>query len=66
MMLTCLFVQVKEEPVYDLLEIPDDQLTAEQIATKKRQKILKSAREGRARAKALQKAKREKVNLLKA
>ena len=36
-------------------------LTAEQQAAKKKQHILKNAQEGRARAHALQKAKRQKV-----
>lgn len=50
----------KKQPVYDLLNVPDDQLTPEEVATKKRQYILKKAREGRERAQAKQREKRQK------
>ncbi|KAL5012354.1 hypothetical protein ScPMuIL_010905 [Solemya velum] len=53
-------VEVKKEPVYDLLEIPDDQLTTDQLVAKRRQKLLKNAREGRIRAQVLQRDKRQK------
>ncbi|XP_041369195.1 actin-related protein 5-like [Gigantopelta aegis] len=49
-----------KEPIFDLLDIPDEMLTTAQLAMKKRQRILKSARDGRARAQALQRAKRQK------
>ncbi|KAI8814550.1 hypothetical protein BJ742DRAFT_785925 [Cladochytrium replicatum] len=39
----------KEKPVLDLLDIPDDKLTEEQIKTKRRQRIMKSAWEFRER-----------------
>ncbi|VDI69528.1 actin-related protein 5, partial [Mytilus galloprovincialis] len=51
----------KKQTVYDLLEIPDDQLSADQVLTKKKQRMLKNAREGRLRAQALQIEKRQKV-----
>ncbi|XP_063421405.1 actin-related protein 5-like isoform X1 [Mytilus trossulus] len=50
----------KKQTVYDLLEIPDDQLSADQVLTKKKQRMLKNAREGRLRAQALQIEKRQK------
>lgn len=49
-----------KKTVYDLLEIPDDQLTADQLFAKKKQRMLKNAREGRARTQALQREKRQK------
>ncbi|XP_050415648.1 actin-related protein 5 [Patella vulgata] len=49
-----------KKPIFNLLNIPDDQLTQEQLETKKRQRILKSAQDGRAKAQALQRAKRQK------
>ncbi|CAE1311268.1 ACTR5 [Acanthosepion pharaonis] len=52
--------EAKAESKFDLLHIPDEMLTAEQQAAKKKQHILKSAHEGRARAHALQRAKRQK------
>ncbi|XP_048245169.1 actin-related protein 5-like isoform X1 [Haliotis rufescens] len=52
--------QEVKEPVFDLLDIPDEMLGPEQQAAKKRQRILKSAREGRLKAQALQRAKRQK------
>jgi len=55
------YLQPKKTAVYELLEIPDDQLTADQLFTKKKQRMLKNAREGRARTQALQREKRQKV-----
>ncbi|XP_069120696.1 actin-related protein 5-like [Argopecten irradians] len=52
--------QQAKTPVYDLLEIPDDQLTPDQLSVKKRQRMLKNAREGRMKAQAVQRAKRQK------
>ena len=56
-----LSLQQTKVPVYDLLEIPDDQLTPDQLSGKRRQKMLKNAREGRLRAQAVQRAKQQKV-----
>ncbi|XP_005091585.1 actin-related protein 5 [Aplysia californica] len=47
-----------KEPSFHLLDIPDEMVTPEQLAAKKRQRILKSAREGRQRALAIQREKR--------
>ena len=58
---SCICIQPKKQPVYDLLNVPDDQLTPEEVATKKRQYILKKAREGREKAQAKQREKRQKV-----
>jgi len=62
---------MSEEPLtekeYPLLNIPDDQLTPEQIKEKKKQKFLKTASEGRERAKQKrqeQKAKQDKERQL--
>ncbi|OWF49870.1 Actin-related protein 5 [Mizuhopecten yessoensis] len=52
--------QQSKVPVYELLEIPDDQLTPDQLSIKKRQRMLKNAREGRMKAQAVQRAKRQK------
>ncbi|CAL1546496.1 unnamed protein product [Lymnaea stagnalis] len=52
--------QDSKEPSFPLLDIPDEMLTPDQLAIKKRQKILKSAREGRKKALALQREKRLK------
>ncbi|XP_059148881.1 actin-related protein 5-like isoform X2 [Physella acuta] len=52
--------QESKEPSFPLLDIPDEMLTPDQLAIKKRQKILKSAREGRKKALALQREKRLK------
>ncbi|XP_077986971.1 actin-related protein 5-like [Glandiceps talaboti] len=41
----------KEEPIYDLLDIPDEALTLEQKEEKRRQRILKSAQDARLKAK---------------
>lgn len=49
-----------KKKVYDLLDIPDDQLTADQLQAKKKQRMLKNAREGRARTQALQREQRQK------
>ncbi|GFO46785.1 actin-related protein 5-like, partial [Plakobranchus ocellatus] len=49
-----------KEPSFPLLDIPDEMLTPDQLLLKKRQKILKSAREGRKKALQLQKEKRQK------
>lgn len=58
----CIFLQVKA-PVYDLLDIPDEMLTPDQLSSKKRQKMLKNAREGRLKAQAVQREKRQKVSI---
>ena len=58
------YLQPKKIAVYELLEISDDQLTADQLFTKKKQRMLKNAREGRARTQALQREKRQKVSIL--
>ncbi|XP_014776303.1 actin-related protein 5 [Octopus bimaculoides] len=47
----------KEESKFDLLNIPDEMLTIEQQAAKRKQHILKAAQEGQAQAQALQQAK---------
>lgn len=47
--------------MYDLIDIPDDQLTPDQISIKKRQRMLKNAREGRMKAQAIQREKQQKV-----
>ncbi|KAH9503315.1 Nuclear actin-protein involved in chromatin remodeling [Bulinus truncatus] len=52
--------QESKEPSFPLLDIPDEMLTLDQLAVKKRQKILKSASEGRKKALALQREKRQK------
>ncbi|KAK3728451.1 hypothetical protein RRG08_017251 [Elysia crispata] len=49
-----------KEPSFPLLDIPDEMLTPDQLLVKKRQRILKSAREGRKKALQLQKEKRQK------
>ncbi|XP_052220577.1 actin-related protein 5-like isoform X2 [Dreissena polymorpha] len=50
----------KKQCTFDLLEIPDEQLTPDQLVKKKRQYILQKAREGRARAQAQQREIRQK------
>ncbi|XP_048777578.1 actin-related protein 5-like [Ostrea edulis] len=50
----------KPAAVYDLIDIPDDQLTPDQISIKKRQRMLKNAREGRMKAQAIQREKQQK------
>jgi len=47
-----------KEASFPLLDIPDDVMTPEQLLAKKRQRILKSAREGRQRALAQQRERR--------
>ena len=47
--------------MFDLLDIPDDQLSPDQLIKKKRQYILQKAKEGRAKAQAQQREKRQKV-----
>ncbi|CAG5136503.1 unnamed protein product [Candidula unifasciata] len=49
-----------KEQSFPLLDIPDEMLTPDQLVIKKRQKILKSASEGRKKALALQREKRQK------
>lgn len=49
-----------KESSFPLLDIPDEMLTPDQLEVKKRQRILKSAQLGRARAQALQREKRQK------
>ncbi|KAJ2895465.1 chromatin remodeling complex subunit (actin) [Zalerion maritima] len=50
-----------EEPAFDLLEIPDEELDDDQLKTKKHQKLLKSNHEARARAKAEKEAEKTRV-----
>ncbi|XP_062616216.1 actin-related protein 5-like [Saccostrea cucullata] len=52
--------ETKKPAVYDLIDIPDDQLTPDQISIKKRQRMLKNAREGRMKAQAIQREKQQK------
>lgn len=47
-----------KEPAFPLLEIPDEMLSPDQMLAKKRQRILKSASEGRKRALAAQRERR--------
>jgi len=47
-----------KEPAFPLLEIPDEMLSSDQLIAKKRQRILKSANEGRKKALAVQREKR--------
>ena len=62
MLFSAFFIkQTKKPAVYDLIDIPDDQLTPDQMSTKKRQRMLKNAREGRLRAQAIQREKQQKV-----
>lgn len=49
-----------KEPSFPLLDIPDEMLTPDQLVVKKRQRILKSAQEGRKKALQLQKERRQK------
>ena len=54
-----------EEETYPLLDIDDSQLTPEQLEEKKKQRFLKSTREGKAKAKEeREKAKLEKVSFV--
>ncbi|XP_074654369.1 actin-related protein 5-like [Tubulanus polymorphus] len=60
----------KQKPVFDLLSVSDDSLTAEEKLAKKRQRILKCAYEGKMRAKQKQeeeklKAEKERTHLMK-
>ena len=41
----------KEEPTYDLVDIPDDDLSADQLKEKRKQRLLKNAAEARERIK---------------
>ncbi|XP_053380397.1 actin-related protein 5-like [Mercenaria mercenaria] len=50
----------RKPAVFDLLDVPDDQLTPDQLVKKKRQYILQKAKEGRAKAQAQQREKRQK------
>eukprot|EP01102_Stenamoeba_stenopodia_P011405 TRINITY_DN3499_c0_g8_i1.p1 TRINITY_DN3499_c0_g8~~TRINITY_DN3499_c0_g8_i1.p1 ORF type:complete len:730 (+),score=220.24 TRINITY_DN3499_c0_g8_i1:113-2302(+) len=50
----------EEEPIYPLLDIPDSELTEEQLKEKKKQKFLKITREGRAKAKILREEQKKK------
>ncbi|KAL4218734.1 Actin-related protein 5 [Mactra antiquata] len=50
----------RKQSSFDLLDIPDDQLTPDQLVKKKRQYILQKAKEGRAKAQAQQREKRQK------
>ncbi|XP_076436270.1 actin-related protein 5-like [Babylonia areolata] len=49
-----------KESSFPLLDIPDEMLTRDQLEVKKRQRILKSAQQGRAKAQALQRERRQK------
>ncbi|XP_013421729.1 actin-related protein 5-like [Lingula anatina] len=48
-----------KQPVYDLLDTPDDMLTDDLLQKKKRQQFLKAAAEGRAKARKLNEEKRK-------
>ena len=50
-----------KESSFPLLDIPDEMLTPDQLEVKKRQRILRSAQQGRAKAQALQRERRQKV-----
>ena len=52
-----------KESSFPLLDIPDEMLTPDQLEVKKRQRILRSAQQGRARAQALQRERRQKVRV---
>ena len=59
-----LYSQIEEE-TYPLLDIDDSQLSPEQLEEKKKQRFLKSTREGKAKAKEeREKAKLEKVYII--
>ncbi|KAL8612784.1 hypothetical protein ACOMHN_033454 [Nucella lapillus] len=49
-----------KESSFPLLDIPDEMLTRDQLEVKKRQRILKSAQQGRAKAQAIQRERRQK------
>ncbi|EEU40932.1 Actin-related protein, ARP5 class [Fusarium vanettenii 77-13-4] len=51
----------QEQPNFDLLEIPDDQLDEAQIKQKRQQRLLKSNHEARARAKAEKEAEKARA-----
>ncbi|KAF4974656.1 hypothetical protein FZEAL_8456 [Fusarium zealandicum] len=51
----------QEQPNFDLLEVPDDQLDEAQIKQKRQQRLLKSNHEARARAKAEKEAEKARV-----
>ncbi|CAM1511348.1 Fc.00g088610.m01.CDS01 [Cosmosporella sp. VM-42] len=51
----------QEQPNFDLLEIPDDQLDDSQIKQKRQQRLMKSNHEARARAKAEKEAEKARV-----
>lgn len=51
----------QEQPNFDLLDIPDDQLDEAQIKQKRQQRLLKSNHEARARAKAEKEAEKARV-----
>ena len=52
-----------KESSFPLLDIPDEMLTPDQLEVKKRQRILRSAQQGRAKAQALQRERRQKVRV---
>ncbi|EON96616.1 putative chromatin remodeling complex subunit protein [Phaeoacremonium minimum UCRPA7] len=51
----------QEEPVFDLLDVPDDQLDEAGIKAKRQQRLMKSNHEARARAKAEKEAEKARV-----
>lgn len=53
--------QEEEPPVFDLLDVPDEQLDEAQIKAKRQQKLMKSNHEARARAKAEKEAEKARI-----
>ncbi|GAO16768.1 hypothetical protein UVI_02057850 [Ustilaginoidea virens] len=51
----------QEAPVFDLLDVPDDQLDEAQLKKKRQQRLMKSNHEARARAKAEKEAEKARV-----
>lgn len=51
----------QEQPNFDLLEVPDDQLDEAQLKQKRQQRLLKSNHEARARAKAEKEAEKARI-----
>lgn len=53
-------VEEKEEPKYDLIDVPDNQLNEEQVKEKRKQKLLKASQDAREKIK-IEKEKQAKV-----
>ena len=51
----------QEQPNFDLLDVPDDQLDEAQIKQKRQQRLMKSNHEARARAKAEKEAEKQRI-----